>query len=194
MIAGFGGCEGRPPEHLVHEEATRRWRAFAACDRGENPYDPLMFQGLLSRLFFDAPGPKPLASADAEVAIAALLVRVARADNHYDLAEKQRIDSILARRRGLTMEEAAECRAAAEMIEAEAPDTVRFTREIKDRIALEDRLGVIAAMWEVTYADDHRDPDEETMVRLVSGLLGIPDRDSALVRQKVLEGLGSAGL
>ncbi|MDB6178621.1 TerB family tellurite resistance protein [Paracoccus sp. Z330] len=149
-----------------------------------------MFQGLLSRLFVEAPGPKPLASQDAEVALAALLVRVARADDHYDQSERQRIDAILARRRGLTLHEAAERRAAAEMIEAEAPDTVRFTREIKDRIALDDRLGVIAAMWEVAYADDQRGADEESMIRLVSGLLGITDRDSALTRQKVLEQMG----
>lgn len=149
-----------------------------------------MFRNLLTRLFSDEPHPQPLASPDAEVAIAALLVRVARSDDHYEQAERRRIDQILARRRGLTLDEAAERRAAAEMIEAEAPDTVRFTRSIKDRIALEDRLDVIASMWETAYADTTRVSDEETMIRLVAGLLGVPDRDSALVRQKVLQDLG----
>lgn len=152
-----------------------------------------MFRNLLSRLFTEDDRPAPLNGEDAEVAVAALLVRVARADDHYADAEKRHIDQILARRRGLTMEEAAERRAAAEMIEAEAPDTVRFTRHIKDRIALEDRTGIIAAMWEVAYADDRRGADEETMIRLVAGLLGIPDRDSALARQKVLSRMGLAG-
>ncbi|MCF3973572.1 TerB family tellurite resistance protein [Paracoccus salsus] len=149
-----------------------------------------MFRNLLSRLFTDDPSPAPLTAPDAEVAIAALLVRVARADDHYELVERQRIDRVLARRRGLTADEAAERRAAAEMIEAEAPDTVRFTRLIKDRIALEDRSTVIAAMWEIAYADQNRDMDEETMIRLVAGLLGVPDRESALIRRKVLEDLG----
>lgn len=152
-----------------------------------------MFRNLLSRLFADDPQPRPLASQDAEVAIAALLVRVARADARYEQAEKQRIDRVLARRRGLSMDEAAERRAAAEMIEAEAPDTVRFTRLVKDRIALEDRAGVLAAMWEIAYADGSRDADEETLIRLVAGLLGVPDRDSALMRQKVLDDLGLSG-
>ncbi|RNF34503.1 TerB family tellurite resistance protein [Paracoccus methylarcula] len=149
-----------------------------------------MFRNLLTRLFNDDPHPRPLASPDAEVAIAALLVRVARADDIYDQAERQRIDRILARRRGLTLEEAAERRAAAEMIEAEAPDTVRFTREVKERIALEDRVDVIGSMWETAYADSKRAADEETLIRLVAGLLGVPDRDSALARQKVLQDLG----
>ncbi len=146
-----------------------------------------MFRNLLSRLFAED-NAAPLAAQDAEVAIAALLVRVARADHHYRDSEKHLIDGILAQRRGLDPQQAAERRVAAEMIEAEAPDTVRFTRLVKDRIALEDRSGVIAAMWQVAHADGHRHADEEALIRLVAGLLGINDRDSALIRQRVLGG------
>lgn len=151
-----------------------------------------MFRNLLSRLFTDAADPARLSGQDAEVAIAALLVRLARADDHFGPAEKRRIDLILARRHGLSPAEAAERRVAAEMIEAEAPDTVRFTRTVKDRIELADRHDIIAAMWEVAYADGRRDPDEESLVRLVAGLLGINDRDSALARQRALGSLGQA--
>ena len=149
-----------------------------------------MFRNLMSRLFDQDEKSTPLQGQDAEVAIAALLVRVARADDRYTAQESARIDHILARRRGLDANEAAERRAAAEMIEGEAPDTVRFTRQIKDRIALDDRTGVLAALWEVTYIDGKRSPDEESLVRLVAGLLGISDRDSALIRQRVLAELG----
>lgn len=151
-----------------------------------------MFRNLISRLFDQEPRPEPLDGQDAEIAIAALLVRVARADDRYTAEEAARIDQILARRRGLGPTEAAERRVAAEMIEAEAPDTVRFTRQIKDRIALEDRTGVLSALWEVTYVDGTRSADEESLVRLVAGLLGINDRDSALIRQRVLADLGIA--
>lgn len=152
-----------------------------------------MFRNLLSRLLLDAPQPGNLSTDDAEVAIAALLVRLARADSRYSDAERGRIETILARRRGLTRAEATELRVAAEMIEAEAPDTVRFTRTIKERIALDDRQGVIAALWETAYADGRRDAEEESLVRLIAGLLGISDRDSALVRQRVLADLGLGG-
>lgn len=151
-----------------------------------------MFRNLLSRLFADDLDPRPLATQDAEIAVAALLVRVARSDNRYHDSEKQRIDQVLSARNGISLREAAERRGAAEMIEAEAPDTVRFTRHIKERVALDDRLGIISALWEVTYADDSRSADEETLVRLISGLLGITDRDSALARQQVLDNLGLA--
>ncbi|HWL56557.1 MAG TPA: TerB family tellurite resistance protein [Paracoccus sp. (in: a-proteobacteria)] len=152
-----------------------------------------MFRNLLSRLFAETPDSGSLASHDAEVAVAALLVRIARADDRYSDEEKHRIEGVLARRRGLGPVEAAEERAAAEMIEAEAPDTVRFTRIIKERVDVQDRQNVIAAMWEIAYADGSRASEEESMIRLIAGLLGVNDRDSALVRQRVLEGLGLQG-
>ena len=148
-----------------------------------------MFRNLLSRLL-ESTSPTPLNGQDAEVAIAALMVRLAKADDRYGQAEKTRIDQVLARRRGLDHAAAAERRAAAEMIEAEAPDTVRFTRTIKDRIELADRHDVLAAMWEVAYADGQRSADEESLVRLVAGLLGINDRDSGLARQRALDDMG----
>ena len=145
-----------------------------------------MFRSLLPRLLGDDPPETTLSHDDAEVAIAALMVRIARADNHYGKDERTHIDALLARRRNLSAADAADRRAAAEMIEAEAPDTVRLTRCIKQRVQLEDRVGVISALWEVVYADGRRSADEEAMVRLTAGLLGVNDRDSALARQQVL--------
>lgn len=113
---------------------------------------------------------------------------MARADDHYKTAEKRRIDQALAQLHGLDMADAAERRSVAEMIEAEAPDTVRFTRLIKDRVSLEDRMAIIGAMWEISLADNHRSANEEAAIRLVSGLLGVTDRDSALQRQRVAGG------
>lgn len=142
-----------------------------------------MFMDLINRLMGDAP--QTLPPADADLAIAALLVRVARADDHYNDAERAHIDRVLACREGLTPEAAAARRLEAEQLEVEATDTVRFTRQIKDRIALEDRCAVLAAMWEIAYADNARSADEDSLIRLVAGLLGIPDQRSAQIRRQV---------
>ncbi len=150
-----------------------------------------MFRNLLTRLFSeDEPSPQPLGGADGELAIAALLIRVARADDRYSEDEQHRIEAILARRSGLTHAQAGEQRAAAEMIEAEAPDTVSLTRCIKERVALEDRIGVITALWEVTLSDGRRSAEEEATVRLAAGLLGVNDVDSALARRQAADELG----
>lgn len=144
-----------------------------------------MFRSLLPRLLGDDPPETTLSHDDAEVAIAALMVRIARADNHYGKDERTHIDALLARRRNLSAADAADRRAAAEMIEAEAPDTVRFTRAIKDRIALEERAEIIGALWEIALADGTRSPDEDAMIRLVASLLGVSDVESAQQRQQV---------
>jgi len=141
-----------------------------------------MFAKLLSGLM--APDPAPLPDADARLALAALLVRVARSDGDYAPAEIDRIDRILMRRYALSPFEATALRRAAETLESEAPDTVRFTRAIKDAVPYDDRLAVIRALWEVVLADGVRDDDENSLMRMVANLLGIADRDSNMARQQ----------
>ena len=142
-----------------------------------------MFTRLFARL--ESPAPDPLAADERELALAALLVRLARADDSYDETERVRIDLVLAARMGLSHDEAAQLRAHAEALEAEAPDTVRFTRAPKEKVAYEDRPGVIEALWDVALADGVRDADEDAMIRLAAKLLGVSDVDSALARQRV---------
>ncbi len=120
-----------------------------------------------------------------DLALAALLVRVARADGSYDEAEARRIDQALMARHALGPFEAARLRSEAEDIEATAPDTVRFTRALKDAVPLENRVALVEALWSVALADGDRDPDEEALIRLVAGLLAVTDQDSARARQRV---------
>ncbi|MHA6347067.1 tellurite resistance TerB family protein [Roseivivax sp. CAU 1761] len=142
-----------------------------------------MFADFLRRL--SAPETDPLSEDDARLALTALLVRVACSDGTFDPAERDRIDRIVATRYRLGPDAAAELRAEAELLEGQAPDTVRFTRAIKDAVPYEERMGVIEALWSVVLADGVRDPEEDSLLRLVSNLLGITDRDSALARQRV---------
>lgn len=150
-----------------------------------------MFRNLLPRLFGEDPPASGLSADDAEMAVAALLVRIARADHRYNDEERARIDAILAQRKRLSPGAAADRRAAAEMLEAEAPDTVRFTRAVKERIPLDQRNAVISAMWEIALADGHRSADEDSAVRLAAKLLGVNDVDSALARQDVERNLAA---
>lgn len=142
-----------------------------------------MFGDFLKRL--TAPDPAPLPDADARLALTALLVRVARTDGDYDESEKTRIDRIAAARYGLSPFEATKLRSEAEALEAEAPDTVRFTSAIKAAVPYEDRIAVIEALWQVVLADGVREAEEDALLRLVAKLLGVSDRDSALARQRV---------
>jgi uncharacterized tellurite resistance protein B-like protein len=115
-----------------------------------------MIGPLLRRLLATAPAPLP--AEEARLALAALLVRVARSDGTYSASEIARIDRVLAARHGLTPSGAA---------------------------AHEDRIGLVESLWSVALADGARDDHEDRVMRLVVNLLGISDRDSALARQRV---------
>lgn len=142
-----------------------------------------MFADFLKRL--TQPDPAPLPDADARIALTALLVRVAQSDNVYDAEEAALIDRIVAGRYGLGPFEATALRKQGEALEAEAPDTVRFTRAIKDAVPHEARVGVIEALWQVVLSDGERDERENALLRMVAPLLGVSDLESALARQRV---------
>lgn len=142
-----------------------------------------MFADIL-RMLTGTPEGNTLDATDARLAMAALLVRVARADDLYQPDEIARIDSVLSRRYTLTPADAAALRVEAEALEEQASDTVRFTRLIKDAVPYEERDAVIEAMWFVVLADDDRSEDENALLRMVANLIGVSDRDSALARQR----------
>ena len=142
-----------------------------------------MFADLLRRL--TEPDAHRLPEPDLKLALAALLVRVARSDAAYHRIEMDRIDRILATRHGLSPFEAAALRREAETLESEAPDTVRFTRAIKEAVPLDHRIGVIEAMWDVALSDGAKDNEEANTLRLIADLLGVSDTNSGLARQRV---------
>lgn len=145
-----------------------------------------MFNDLLRRL--TAPDPTALPELDSRLALGALLVRIARTDGDYAAVEVAQIDQALITRYDLSPAEAASLRAECEALEAEAPDTVRFTRAIKETVSYENRLSVIEALWSVVLADGVRDDEEDSMMRMTASLLGVTDQDSHRVRLKVSAG------
>ncbi len=142
-----------------------------------------MFADFLKRL--TSPEQEELPDEDARLALTALLVRIARSDHDYSTDEKEWIDRINAERYGLGPGAVAALREEAEVLESEAPDTVRFTRAIKDAVPYEDRLSIIKALWQVVLADGERSKEEDAIVRMTTSFLGVSDRDSALARQGV---------
>ena len=142
-----------------------------------------MFTNLLKTLM--GPESEDLSPSDARVAIAALLVRVARSDSDYTTIEIEKIDRVLAARYGLKPSESQTLRAEGEALEKEAPDTVRFTRAIKDAVPYVDRVSVIESLWQIALADGERDAEEDALLRLVANFLGLSDVESAAARKRV---------
>lgn len=127
---------------------------------------------------------------DARIALAALMVRIARSDGDYAQIEISMIDRVLATRFDLDTDATAALRSEAEILEAQAPDNVRFTRVLKSAVPYEERSGIVEALWSVVLSDGQRDYQEDGFMRLVSSLLGVNDRDSAFARQRAQKNNG----
>ena len=148
-------------------------------------YSAPMFADLLQRLL--APAPTRLPDTEAHLALAALMVRIARSDGLYAAEEVERIDRVLMSRHGLTAFDAARLRADAEDLESAAPDTVRFTKALKSAVPLEERAGLVQALWSIALADGVRDEGEDQMLRLLANLLGLSDVENSQARQRAID-------
>ena len=79
----------------------------------------------------------PVSTDDAQIALAALLVRIAKSDSQYDKSEVETIKKVLMEQFEMPEEKAKSTIQGAEQLEQEAPDTVRFTRALKNNIPYE---------------------------------------------------------
>ena len=144
-------------------------------------------KNLFAGLPDDTPSNTPGANhTPVQIAVAALMVRVAHADAEFTDCEKQVVLSVLQTRFDLPPAPAQALLDAATLAEAQASDAVSFTRTIKDHINIDDRDEVIEALWAVALADGTRDDQENAELRLMAKLLGVTDRASGMARQRVL--------
>ena len=140
-----------------------------------------MIAGLFERLL--NAGTEPARPDDARLAMAALMVRLARSDGTYSGAERLQIERFLASHYDIDAPTIEGIMSEAEVQEKSAPDTVRFTRIVKDAVPYEERTDVVEALWRVAILEGI-DANERTFLRLVSNLLGVSDQDSGLARQR----------
>jgi uncharacterized tellurite resistance protein B-like protein len=127
---------------------------------------------------------------DAQVAAAALMVEAARLDGTFGEAERRRIRTLLEERFALPPVLAGQLLAQAERTATESVAWQGFTQAIKEALDQESRIGVIEMLWEVAYADGVLHDYEASLLRRVTGLLYVSDRDSGAARLRVLAKLG----
>jgi uncharacterized tellurite resistance protein B-like protein len=110
------------------------------------------------------------------LAVAALLVEVLRAD--YDVSGPERrqvLDSI----RGLLGLDAGECETLFELAEErvdEAHDLHQFTSEVNRAFTADEKVGLVEQLWRVAQADETVHKYEEHLIRRISDLLHVPHR------------------
>jgi uncharacterized tellurite resistance protein B-like protein len=117
-----------------------------------------------------------------ELAAAALLYEVARADFTQDAEEEARLSTALQSAFALTEEELERIQSVASDKVDESTSLYDFTRVLNDSAAPEEKVKVIELMWDVAYADGEISKYEEHLIRRVAELIYVSHSD--FVRMK----------
>lgn len=124
------------------------------------------------------------------LAAAALMVEAARLDGDFDDTERARIADILQRRFDLDGDSAAALIDAAIGAVDEIPEIYGFTRTVRQNFNHDERVAMLEMLWEVAYADGELHDYEASLLRRVTGLLYVTDRESGAARKRALKRLG----
>jgi uncharacterized tellurite resistance protein B-like protein len=122
---------------------------------------------------------------DPRLAVAALMFHVIAVDGRVTPQEASRWEGELARRFGLSAEEARALAAAGRAAELEAVDPASFTGMLQRRLGPGERLDVVRALWGLVLADGEIHEFEDNVVWRIAGLLGVDKRDRMILRKEV---------
>jgi len=122
------------------------------------------------------------------VLICSLLVHAAKMDENYTDREKKIILKALAKISAENQEKLNMILLDAEKKENESNQILEFTKEIK-KYEKNFRLKIIEILWKIIYSDNIADMYESNLMRRLNKLLYVSDKESAKVKQSVIEGV-----
>lgn len=112
-----------------------------------------------------------------EMASAALLCEVMRADYDSSDAERAALSQMLMSRYHLSESAVKELMALAEAEVEDAVDHYQFVSLIKEHYQYDQRCELVALMWQLAWADGSIDPLEEHRIRRLADLLHVSHSD-----------------
>lgn len=112
-----------------------------------------------------------------ELATAALLCEVMRADYDSSDAERAALSQMLMSRYRLSESAVKELMAMAEEEVEDAVDHYQFVSLIKEHYHYDQRCELVALMWQLAWADGSIDPLEEHRIRRLADLLHVSHSD-----------------
>ena len=121
-----------------------------------------------------------------ELACAALMFEVARADFSVEKTEQDTVTSLLKEQFNLSADEVLTfTEAAVEQADA-ATCLFEFTRILNELASAEQKRDLLAMMWRVAMADDALSRYEEHVIRKVADLLYVPHGDFIAAKQSAM--------
>jgi uncharacterized tellurite resistance protein B-like protein len=112
-----------------------------------------------------------------ELATAALLIEVSRADFDVSNEERAAIEDQVRKSFGLSEEETREIVALAEEEVSRAVSIYEFTRLVDKSFTPDQKRHIIGLLWDVALSDERIEGREEHLIRKVATLLHVPHED-----------------
>ncbi len=130
--------------------------------------------------------PRPDSAADPEhaleLATAALLIEVSRADAEFGAEERRVVLDALRERFARTADEVERLVELATRSSVEAHDLFQFTRVIDARFDESQKLRIVEAAWRVAFADGRLCAHEDHLMRRIADLLHVPRAASMVAK------------
>jgi uncharacterized tellurite resistance protein B-like protein len=120
--------------------------------------------------------PADVAALPVNVAVAALLVEVLRADHQVDAGERRQVVESMGGLLGLDAAATSELFEVADRRLDEAHDLYQFTSEVNRALSIGQKVELIEELWRVARADERIHKYEEHLIRRVAELLHVPHR------------------
>ena len=121
-----------------------------------------------------------------EEAVAVLLLRAANIDGKKDEKEIEAIKKLIIKQFNYDEEKADIIISKASEKEENSSDLFEWSKIINDNYDLDSKKIVFSMMCEIICADGLIDPFESNLIRRLSGLLYISDKDAGAIKKKVM--------
>ena len=131
---------------------------------------------------------KQIEDEDKITLVCSLLVHAARIDENYTEKEKKIILSALTQLYNKNEDELIKVLEQAEKLENQSNQILKFTKAVKD-YDKNFRLKILETMWKIIYSDGVSDIYESNLMRRLSSLLYISDRENGEIKKKLLVNL-----
>lgn len=125
-----------------------------------------------------------------QLASAALLMEMVRADFEVHPAEREHVLALLTKEFSLTPQEALRLAELGEDAVHESVSLFEFTQTIDKTLSVSDKVRILEMLWQVAYTDDALDRYEESLIRKLADLLHLSHRQLIQAKHRVLAARG----
>jgi len=128
----------------------------------------------LKALFAAVDAAHPPSERELQLASAALLIEIGKADHARDAGEQAAIAAAIRTTYNLDESTLRELIDDAERASANAPSLYDFTRIINERCGEDEKYALVRECWRVAFADGNLDKYEDHMIRKIADLIYLP--------------------